>query len=281
MFLHVPLAKSFCACLYTWIHGHQILLAVWMEFYFAHFLKILDTGSVENCLYRLRGLYMLQISEHGLETCYLRCTVLEFWNFASKNIFLGRGDPNDSGKTTRITTVVDRIVSSWWEKLVKMGKPLIFEDFSRFLEQYIAATTRCTIPAGITDECGWMIFSFCKKFHRKIFSKKYFSAEQKIRKNNFQKKSWKVENFEILIFWSKSWKFWYFDFLTYKKSKSQNFQLFNFFGKYFSDFFFRSEIYFSKILFDDFFLQSENFVQPRSSVMPAAVAHQVVDSWKA
>ena len=31
----------------------------------------------------------------------------------------------------------------------------------------------------------------------------------------------------------------------------------------------------------DFFLQNKVFVQPRSSVMPAAVAHQVVDSWKA
>ena len=76
------------------------------------------------------------------------------------------------------------------EKSLKNGEILDFLVFPGFLEQYTAVTTRYTVAAGITDECGWMILSLCKKCHRKIFPKNYFSTEKLFRKN-FRRKIFK------------------------------------------------------------------------------------------
>ena len=74
-----------------------------------------------------------------------------------------------------------------------------------------------------------------------------------------------------------------FRFFYIEKMIVQNFQLFNFFPKkiIISGIFFRPKIIIRKYFSMIFFLQNENIIQPHSSVMPAAVAHRVVDSWKA
>ena len=108
-----------------------------------------------------------------------------------------------------------------------------------------------------------MIFSFCKKFHRKKFPKKYFSAEKKKLKNIFEKK---IEKLKMLRFWC----------FAYKKLTSQNFQLFNFFFEKYFQLFFSAEKYFFENFFRSNFLQNENIIQPHSSVMPAGIVHRVV-----
>ena len=85
------------------------------------------------------------------------------------------------------------------EKSWKNGEILDFRGFSRFLEQYTAATTRCTTAAGVTDECGWTKILFCKKkIIEKHFRKIFFrSVEKKTRKIFFKKK---VEKLKMLRF---------------------------------------------------------------------------------
>ena len=123
------------------------------------------------------------------------------WNF----------DPNSGKSLGRAFVEHLKKLIFWWFLVIFRILPVRYA--------FQESTTRWATAAGITDERGWTKFSLCKKFHRKIFPKHNFSIEKKSGKY-FSKK---VKNFEILIFWSKSWTFWYFDFLTYKKSKSQNF----------------------------------------------------------
>ena len=85
------------------------------------------------------------------------------------------------------------------EKSLKNGKILDFWVFPGFLEQYTAVTTRYTVAAGITDECGWMILSLCKKkIIEKYFREIFFDRKTFSKKN--RRKNQKIENFEKLIF---------------------------------------------------------------------------------
>ena len=85
------------------------------------------------------------------------------------------------------------------EKSLKNGEILDFWVFPGFLEQYTAVTTRYTVAAGITDECGWMILSLCKKFHRKIFPRNIFRPKNFFEKKIGEKNS-KIKHFEKSIF---------------------------------------------------------------------------------